>query len=198
MKKFLRCNGYILLYKPKHPRAFSKGKAGKNGLAGYVYEHIYVAERSMHRRLRPEEDVHHMDLDRSNNSWDNLLVLENTQHGKLHGFLKSIGLKENNVGHSQRKYSKIPRCCICKFPLRKGQDITCSIKCDRIKRKNNAKVKVSCKKLHKQLSKHSWVKVAAYYGLSDNGLRKHAKSIGLTVSDYKGGKFVGYKQPEFN
>ena len=66
MKPLRVLNGYILIYRPKHARAFAKGK--NNGHRGYVYEHFVVAERSLGRPLRNDEQVHHLDLDRSNNA----------------------------------------------------------------------------------------------------------------------------------
>ncbi|GAB5541327.1 MAG: hypothetical protein SangKO_010870 [Sandaracinaceae bacterium] len=41
---------------------------------GYAYEHRVVAERKTGRRLRPGEQVHHIDGDQKNNDPDNLQV----------------------------------------------------------------------------------------------------------------------------
>ena len=74
-------NGYRLIYRPDYPGAMIN-----SNWQGYVYEHIYVAEGFLGRPLRENEVVHHLDLDRSNNRSENLLVLEKPQHGKLHAF----------------------------------------------------------------------------------------------------------------
>lgn len=51
---------------------------------GYVYEHRLVMEKKLGRRLSPNECVHHIDLDPTNNHEDNLLLLSSNQHGMLH------------------------------------------------------------------------------------------------------------------
>lgn len=65
--------GYVLILKPDHPRAYS----GK-----YVPEHILVMEESLGRLLDPSiESVHHIDGDRQNNEISNL-QLRTRYHGK--------------------------------------------------------------------------------------------------------------------
>jgi len=61
-------HGYVLVKRPDHPRADSRG---------YVYEHILVAEQMIGRPLNPGEEVHHDDLHRSNNVPSNLKVKTN-------------------------------------------------------------------------------------------------------------------------
>jgi hypothetical protein len=39
--------------------------------------------------LKNGEVVHHIDMNKSNNAVDNLLVLTNRNHAKLHGLLKN-------------------------------------------------------------------------------------------------------------
>lgn len=58
-------HGYVLIKRPGHPRA---------DVRGYVYEHILVAEEKIGRPLAPGEEVHHDDLNRSNNHPSNLIV----------------------------------------------------------------------------------------------------------------------------
>ena len=61
-------HGYVLVKRPDHPRADSRG---------YVYEHILVAEQMIGRPLNPGEEVHHDDLHRSNNVPSHLKVKTN-------------------------------------------------------------------------------------------------------------------------
>lgn len=93
-------NGYIVIEFPEHHKAFDTG----NGIIG-VYEHVLIAEEDvLGRPIREGEVVHHLDKNRSNNSPDNLLVLLNPSHTKLHAWLDRNEiipilntLKENNL-----------------------------------------------------------------------------------------------------
>lgn len=51
----------------------------------YKYEHRYLVEQSLGRKLRNDEDVHHKDGNKLNNSLDNLEVLSKKEHTRLHG-----------------------------------------------------------------------------------------------------------------
>lgn len=59
--------GYRMVRKPDHPRARANG---------YVLEHILVAETILGRPLKANEEVHHIDRDRANNSPDNLRIFD--------------------------------------------------------------------------------------------------------------------------
>lgn len=52
---------------------------------GEKAEHIHVAEQVLGRKLKRNEVVHHIDLDKTNNHPSNLIVLSNEVHSKLHG-----------------------------------------------------------------------------------------------------------------
>jgi HNH endonuclease len=66
-------SGYILVHSPNHPFA---GKRSKK-----VREHRLVMERKLGRFLSPNEVVHHIDGDPSNNHPDNLvLFVKNADH----------------------------------------------------------------------------------------------------------------------
>jgi len=77
--KRITTHGYIEVYCPNHPHA-SKRKT--------VYEHQLIAEQKIGRYLKPGEVVHHIDLNKHNNSPNNIIVLTNSQHTKLHDLLK--------------------------------------------------------------------------------------------------------------
>ena len=59
--------GYILIYTPDHPRANQRG---------YVREHILVAEKAFNRVLLLDEEIHHIDGNRTNNEIGNLIVFK--------------------------------------------------------------------------------------------------------------------------
>lgn len=60
--------------------------------SGYVAEYRLIAATSLGRFLRPEEHVHHIDLDPSNNAADNLVVLTAAQHMRLHRLIDRRGM----------------------------------------------------------------------------------------------------------
>jgi ribosomal protein L37E len=57
--------GYVMVRMPNHPRARHNG---------YVLEHILVAEQMLGRSLTSEEEVHHINHDRSDNRQENLKI----------------------------------------------------------------------------------------------------------------------------
>ncbi len=72
--------GYIKIYKPNHPFA--------NNL-NYVMEHRWVMESHLGRYLKPEERVHHIDGDKTNNVIENLHLFPNeSKHQEYHWFLR--------------------------------------------------------------------------------------------------------------
>ena len=73
--KFKDQRGYIHIKSDNHHRADAHG---------YVYEHIIIAENKYGREILKNEDVHHIDEDRSNNDPDNLEVLSRKEHTCRH------------------------------------------------------------------------------------------------------------------
>jgi hypothetical protein len=47
-----------------------------------VKQHRFVAEGIIDRPLRPTEDVHHIDGDKTNNSPSNLMVIDHGEHSR--------------------------------------------------------------------------------------------------------------------
>jgi len=79
-------NGYVVINVPDHPKAFDVTGDG-NPKSFCVYEHVLIAEEIIDRPLKEGEVVHHLDKQRSNNSPDNLSVISNPMHMKLHGWI---------------------------------------------------------------------------------------------------------------
>ncbi len=65
-------NGYKYLREKRHPAS------------GYFAEHRKVAEQKVGRPLRPDEVVHHVNHDKTDNRPENLEVLTRSEHVKLH------------------------------------------------------------------------------------------------------------------
>lgn len=55
------------------------------GPHGCKHEHRVIAEKLAGRTLGPDEVVHHIDGDKTNNSPDNLRIMTREEHGILHG-----------------------------------------------------------------------------------------------------------------
>lgn len=81
--------GYVEVYCPNHPNA---------NVRKCVYEHQLVMEKRIGRYLKKEEVVHHIDGNKSNNDINNLLLLTNSDHAKLHAILKRSYKRMNKEG----------------------------------------------------------------------------------------------------
>jgi hypothetical protein len=175
-KKVRILNGYRLVYLPNHLSAMTN----KNWL-GYVYEHIAVAEEYLGRKLRDEEVVHHLDLNKANNRIENLLVLERSQHMKLHAWLDSGALiqvtNEMNGVKSVKSKARKPTYCVCGNTLQRKEKTYCSITCKTAESRKVIRPDVN--QLANDLASMSWVQVGKKYGVSDNAIRKWAKQYGL-------------------
>ena len=61
-----------------HKLIYIEGSNGKPGK--YQYEHIIKMEKKLGRKLRPNEIVHHIDGNASNNDVSNLKVMTRAEH----------------------------------------------------------------------------------------------------------------------
>lgn len=180
LKKNKRVNasGHILTYKPDHPTAYSGGNWD-----GYVYEHRYVAEINLSRPLEEGEEVHHLDNNPQNNSWDNLLVLSKSMHQKLHDWLNKGGLTvetgEVNGVNSEKPVLQEPTVCkVCSDPIPKWQ-VYCSKECRQLSGvlsiKGSSTERPTPEQLAKDLRESNYCAVGRKYGVSDNAIRKWVK-----------------------
>lgn len=75
LKRRLGNHGYIYIFIPNLPV----------NSRNYVLEHRYVMSQHIGRELYPEEDVHHIDGDKTNNDIDNLILFPSrSAHLKFH------------------------------------------------------------------------------------------------------------------
>lgn len=101
---------YVYEFLPDHPDC---------NMWGYLAQHRFVAERSLGRVLLPGESVHHRDGNPTNNADQNLLVLTETEHRRLHNRLRAearwAGITEAMVrealqGRTLKEAATILRC----------------------------------------------------------------------------------------
>ena len=69
------CNGYETIRIPEHPFANKRG---------YVFEHRLVVEKHIGRYLKPDEKVHHINGNRTDNRIENLIIMTHKDHLRLH------------------------------------------------------------------------------------------------------------------
>ena len=177
-------NGYVIVAIPDHPKSFDTG----NGLG--VYEHIYVAELFLGRRLLEGEVVHHLDGNRENNSPDNLLILQNPMHVKLHAWMDKNTITPNPQ-YLLRKQMGCIRCVNCEIPIAMGFKF-CSHSChDQQQRLTAANTsgrssKPSKEVLEVEIKIYPMTTLAVKYGVSDNTIRNWCKSYGIELENRLG------------
>lgn len=109
-------NGYIEVYQPKHP---------KRNYRNRVSEHRLVVEKSIGRYLKRDEQVHHINGDRSDNRLSNLQVLSCAEHMRLErlgGIKDRWGLGHDfctNCGRTDREHNARGLCSTCYVNVRK-------------------------------------------------------------------------------
>lgn len=170
-RKRIDKNGYVVVEYPEHPKAFDTG----TGIIG-VYEHILVAERDVvDRELKPLEVVHHLDRNRSNNSPDNLLVLQSNMHGKLHSWIdKNIVIPKD--GYAERTAVGCIRCVSCERPIR-PEERFCSTECASSNRRKCPEI--SKDDLQRLVFEKPSTLIAKDFGVSDKAVEKLCKKLGV-------------------
>jgi hypothetical protein len=89
-----RDRGRVLVHCPDHPSAQQNG---------YVYRYRLVMEEKLCRPLTPDEIVHHIDGDESNDHPDNLAVMTQNEHAAYHSARRPAkGVIPDQCGHGHR------------------------------------------------------------------------------------------------
>lgn len=129
------------------------------GNSGRVYYHRYVVSLFIDEWLTEEDIVHHIDGNKLNNDIDNLEVLTNSEHARLH----MLKLE--------------PKMCItCKsaFKPKKATQKFCSTKCIT---KSSVSATISIEDIKNWVIPFGWRRASRELGMSDNGLRKLYKKL---------------------
>lgn len=166
------CNGYRMIFKPDY---YLSAKSGAH--KGWIYEHIYVATVNLGRKIRDDEVVHHLDLNRLNNAIQNLIVLSRADHARLHWWLSKHTWK--------RKPGKEDRFCLHCEKLLTITLKFCSTKCQHDHVIENSP---SVEKLTEIMkTSKTMVEAGKKLGVSDNMLRKILKRMNMSrkLIDYR-------------
>ena len=183
--------GYRYVYAPESLSAKQNGS-----YVGYVLEHRLVVENNIGRQLLSDEHVHHKDLNTLNNSIDNLVVLTNEDHIKLHHLLKSNKEWRNRLvqdglfGHVIA--STYRKCVDCGTEISVMEDSESSVcRCKLCAAVHMRKVKRPSKeRLIELLTGGTLSKVGDYFGVSGKTVRKWADAYEI---DYK--RITCYPRP---
>ena len=81
-------------------RGYITENIGKN----YKRQHRRIVEEFIGRPLKPEEHIHHKNGDKMDNRIENLQIVSNSEHGKLHAQLKKQHAiqRPNRFGSTKR------------------------------------------------------------------------------------------------
>lgn len=184
MKNDRILNGYVVVHRPEHPKAMRGGNWD-----GYVYEHIAVAEEMIDRPIRPGDEVHHLDENRSNNSPDNLLVLSGPMHMKLHSWLEKHTIIPNDKQIERNQLGCI-RCKVCSKPINHGL-IYCGDECSRFD--TRIAERPTREQLLTEIENMPLTSVAKQYGVSDNSIRKWCKAMNVELPKREAGYWTKKK-----
>lgn len=157
-------HGYIKYYSP--------------GYKSSVFEHRLVAARAFGVELDPRIHVHHKNEAKRDNRADNLELLSITEHASLH--------HRDKIETTCTTCRKTIYCQPSKFKRHKSH--YCSNDC---KYADQLKFRKAARPSHQELKRliaeiNNFCELGRMFGVSDNAVRKWARSYGIPLAKQKG------------
>jgi hypothetical protein len=162
-KKVFYVGNYACIYLPEHPRATM-------GNGTVVYLHRIIMEQHLGRYLTKDENIHHIDEDPHNNNIDNLCIVSNSEHAKIH--YSSSGINNSNT-HSIRQEIECPTCHKMFTPRHKRLKY-CSVECYRV---SSRKFNPAKEELEELVCKMPLEKIGEMFGISGNAVKKRCNIL---------------------
>lgn len=151
-------NDYEYFIDYNHPLA--------TGNSGRVYVHRHNASIYRGKWLSKEEQVHHIDGDKLNNHYSNLLICSAAEHTNI---------------HRGRNEDLICKTCNNSFHPTSSSQVYCSKKCSGASQVINKSLTKEL--LDSLIPNNTWTSLGKLFGYSDVGIKKRAKSLGCIIPE---------------
>lgn len=183
---------YNFVITPDHPYAIN------NNAQKCVLEHRYLMERHLGRFLTPDEEVHHLNFNRTDNRLDNLLLIDGNKHSALHKYLEHHYVLTKRDAPVKRTYGSRYGPTLNNFPIEyfnldaeNEEKFSRWLDCYDIAPSNLNVIDLHYRPTFEELLRISYkAEVARTYGVKPDTINKLIKYHGLaeveTRHDYKG------------
>ena len=151
-----KIGNYYYFCDAKHPLVNSKG---------WIYYHRHIASIKLGRWILPNEQVHHIDKNTTNNSLDNLEILSKSDHSKITALQRNLNLHSTTY------------CSICKKEL--NSDTTKTNLCSKCYRLSTRKFNPAKEELEKLIWEFPMTKIGKMFGVTGKAIDKRCKLLGI-------------------